>query len=60
MRARKAFCTVDSEGLTGRDRRVLGCPADVEAADAVVRILRVEVVRVTHRAVLENRNGYAT
>ena len=60
MRASKAFCTVDGESLTGRDRRVLGSPADVIAADAKVRILRVQVIRVTNRAVLEHRNGYAT
>ena len=48
MRARKAFCAVDSEGLTRRDRRVLGCPANVEAADGEIWILRIEVVRVTH------------
>ena len=48
MRAREAFCAIDSEGLTCRDRRVLGSPADVEAADAEIWILGVEVVRVTH------------
>ncbi len=60
MRAWKAFCAVDNEGFTGRDSRVLGCPANVEAADGEVWILRVEVVRITHRAVLEHRDGYAT
>lgn len=60
MRARKAFCAVDNEGLIGRDRGVLGCPADVEAADGEIWILRVEVVCVTHRAVREHRDRYTT
>ena len=48
MRASKAFCAVDSEGLTGGDGGVFSCPGDVIAADAEICILRVEVVCVTH------------
>ena len=48
MRASKAFCAVDGEGFTVWNGGILGCPADVEAADSEIRILRVEEVCVAH------------
>ena len=52
----EALVAVDDElvVLARGDGRVLGGEADVEAADAEVRVLDVEVVGVAHRTVLED------
>ena len=58
MGAREALCAVDDEGafVAGGDGGVFSGEADVEAADAEVRVLDVEVVGVAHGAVLEGRD----
>ena len=56
MGAREALCAVDGE-LVVRvcgDGGVFGGESDVEAADAEVGVLDVEVVGVAHGAVLED------
>ena len=56
MRAGEALGAVDDERVVRvrRDGGVLGGEGDVEAADAEVRVLRVEVVGVAHGGVLED------
>lgn len=56
MGAGEALGAVDGEALRGvrGDRGVLGGEADVEAADAEVRVLDVEEVGVAHGAVLDD------
>ena len=55
MGAGQALCAVDDEGalVTRRDGGVFGGEGDVEAADAEVGVLHVEVVGVAHGAVFE-------
>ena len=56
MGAGEALCAVDDErALVARgDAGVFGGEGDVEAADAQVWVLDVEVVGVAHGAVLES------
>lgn len=56
MRAGEALCAVDGESVVrvGGDGCVFGGEGDVEAADAEVWVLDVEVVGVAHGTVLEN------
>ena len=55
MGAREAFCAVDDERVyvACRDSGVFGGEGDVEATDAEVWVLDVEVVGVAHGAVFE-------
>ena len=55
MGAREALCAVDDEAvlIAGGDAGVFGGEADVEAADAQVWVLDVEVVGVAHGAVFK-------
>lgn len=61
MGAGEAFCAVDDETVDWvcGDGSVLGGEGDVEAADAEVWVLDVEVVGVAHGAVLDNRDADA-
>ena len=56
MGAGEALGAVDDKGVVRvrRDGGVFGGEGDVEAADAEVRVLRVEVVGVAHGGVLED------
>lgn len=56
MGAGEPLCAVDGEavGRVGGDGGVFGGEGDVEAADAEVRVLHVEVVGVAHGAVLRD------
>ena len=55
MGAGETFGAVDDKGVVRvcGDGGVFGGEGDVEAADAEVRVLHVEVVRVAHGTVLE-------
>ena len=61
MGAREAFGAVDGELVVGvgGDGGVFGGEGDVEAADAEVGVLHVEVVGVAHGTVLEDRDADA-
>ena len=58
MGAGEAFCAVDDERafVACRDGGVFGGEGDVEAADAQVWVLDVEVIGVAHGAVFEGRD----
>lgn len=54
MRTGQAFLAGDVKSLPGSDIRILSRPCNVEAADAEIGVLRIEVVCETYRAVLED------
>ena len=58
MRPRQTFLTIDDEVLLRFNARFLGGPGDVEAADAEVGILDVEVVGETYGAIRVHRDGH--
>lgn len=59
MRAGEALCAIDDESVVRvcGNGGVFGGEGDVEAADAEVWVLHVEVVGVAHGTVLEDRDA---
>ena len=59
MGAGETFCAVDDEGVVRvcGDGGVFGGEGDVEAADAEVSVLDVQVVGVAHGTVLDDRDA---
>ena len=58
MRTGQTFLAIDDEVLFWFDARFLGGPGDVEAADAEIGVLDVEVVGEAYGAVFVHRDGH--
>lgn len=60
MRTRYPFLAIDHEISIRLNGGVLGFPSEIEAADAKVGVLHIEVVCEPYRAIFVNGNGDIT